>query len=90
MMLKVIQLLNIFRIAGFISLRRLPKMVGLPKPFQDCRLRRLPKMVGLPKPFQDCRLRRLPKMVGLPKPFQQNAAHFVGFFASHLFTKASF
>jgi hypothetical protein len=27
---------------------------------------------------------------GVPKPFQQNAAHFVGFFASHLFTKASF
>jgi hypothetical protein len=28
--------------------------------------------------------------LGVLKPFQQNAAHFVGFFASHLFTKASF
>jgi hypothetical protein len=35
-------------------------------------------------------LRRLPSELGLPKPFQQNAQHFVGFFASRLFTKASF
>ena len=45
---------------------------------------------------QDCRFsfhsKRLPytSTRGVAKPFQQNAAHFVGFFASHLFTKASF
>jgi len=32
----------------------------------------------------------VPLELGVPKPFQLNAAHFVGFFASHLFTKASF
>jgi hypothetical protein len=32
----------------------------------------------------------VPLELGVLKPFQQNAAHFVGFFASHLFTKASF
>jgi hypothetical protein len=32
----------------------------------------------------------VPSEVGLPKPNQLNAAHFFGFFASHLFTKASF
>jgi hypothetical protein len=32
----------------------------------------------------------VPLELGVPKPFQQNAAHFVVFFASHLFTKASF
>ena len=32
----------------------------------------------------------VPLELDLLKPFQLNAAHFVGFFASHLFTKASF
>ena len=37
-------------------------------------------------------VRRLPytSTRGLPKPFQQITSCFVGFFASHLFTKASF
>ena len=64
--------------------KRLPKMAGVPKPFQQ----------NAQHLFQDCRFslcsKRLPKMAGVLKPFQQNAAHFVGFFASHLFTKASF
>jgi hypothetical protein len=68
-----------FRIAGFISLRRLPSELGLLKPFQL--FFRIAGFISL---------RRLPSELGLLKPFQQNASHFVGFFASHLFTKASF
>jgi hypothetical protein len=41
---------------------------------------------GLPIHF----VHRLPQMEGLPKPFQQSTKCFVGFFASPLFTKASF
>jgi hypothetical protein len=32
----------------------------------------------------------IPQQFALPKAFQLNAAHLVGFFASRLFTKASF
>jgi len=50
---------------------RLPKMVGLPKPFQI--------FSGLPASPSSQEL-------GVPKPFQQNAAHFVVFFNAHQLT----
>ncbi len=45
------------RTVGFILFRRLPKMVGIPKPLYYF-------YSGLPTHF----VRRLPKMVGIPKP----------------------